>query len=153
QIFNQTISENQGEIEAILGKLLAPVQPIKDRVQSMSESQEFLRDFGWLAFVVGLTIFVYGFLEPGFSFDGRGLVLVATLLVSAVAITYITEGVEALIDRRVYGETAAVRIFPFAVGIAVACVILSRIANYLPGVIYGFIGTAVFLRPSNMSEE
>src|SRR5690606_35586074 len=48
---------------------------------------------------------------------------------------------------------AAVRVFPFAIFIALICVLASRLGGVVPGVLYGFVGTAVFLRPHRLTED
>jgi hypothetical protein len=103
--------------------------------------------------VLGLTVIVYGFLEPGFGFNEKSLIVVGSLLIAAGLITYLTEGVEAAYANRAYGQAAAVRIFPLAIVIAAVSVIVSRLSSIEPGVIYGFVGLAVFLRPSTMSDD
>jgi hypothetical protein len=53
----------------------------------------------------------------------------------------------------IWKEDTAVRVFPLAIFIAAICVVLSRIGGVLPGVLYGFVGTAVFLSPSRMNDD
>jgi hypothetical protein len=108
---------------------------------------------GWIAVVLGLTVIVYGFLEPGFGLNQKSLILVAALMVSMGLMTYLTEGVEALLARERFGQSAAVRIFPMAVAIAILSVALARLGDFHPGVVYGFVGTAVLLGPSTMNED
>ncbi|MPZ48603.1 MAG: hypothetical protein GEU75_04695 [Dehalococcoidia bacterium] len=150
-VFNQTINDNQDSIEAALAGLLAPFAAIKGGVQGLADNFGFIKTLGWPLIVLGLTAGVYGFLEPGFGFNEKSVIVVASLLLAAGAITYLTDGVEVFIANQVYGENAAVRIFPLAIVIAAISVMISRVSSFEPGVIYGFVALAVYLRPHNLT--
>jgi hypothetical protein len=149
-VFNQVMTENQSVVEGWLKGFMGPIQPFKDAFQSLTHRWVWLRTGGWILLILGLTVGVYGFLEPGFGFNEKSLVVVASLFIAAGMITYVSEGLEAAYARH-YRQEAAVRIFPVAVVIALISVVVSRFSGFEPGVIYGFVGVAVLLRPSTMS--
>jgi hypothetical protein len=155
-VFNQTLSENKDDIERLASRIARPLEralswPAAVLGLLLGRSPR-ARDLGWLGAVAAVTVLVYGFLEPGFGLNQESLIVVLGLLVSAVAITYLTEGGETYLARTRWKQSAGVRIFPVAVLIAAVSVAVSRLGDFQPGVIYGFVGTAVFLRPSTMSE-
>jgi hypothetical protein len=119
---------------------------------AVANNQTVLNYF-WIAVVLLISAFIEGFLEPGFPFEDNSWLLFLSLLVTVGGITYLTEGLEARIGERYYGESTAVRVFPLAIFIALVCVLLSRLGGVVPGVLYGFVGTAVFLRPSHMTAD
>jgi hypothetical protein len=152
-MFNKTVDENKDEVDAIVASFTSPFRALGNGLQGLGESLPFLRTVGWPIAVLGLTVIVYGFLEPGFGFNEKSLIVIGSLLIAAGLITYLTEGTETLYANRRYGQHAAVRIFPLAIVIAAVSVVVSRLSSIEPGVIYGFVGLAVFLRPSTMTDD
>jgi len=95
--------------------------------------------------ILGLTALVYGFAEPGFGFNDKSLVLVASLVFGVGAVTYTYSGSQALLCNRNHGIPSGVKLFPVGLAVAVLCVLVSRVENFQPGIIYGFIASfAVF---------
>ena len=155
ELFNQTIRDNQDQVESFLKRIAGPLVGLwgvlSVALTAATAGSQRLRDFAWLAIVLVITVFIEGFLEPDFGLNQGSLILFGSLLVSVGGITYLTEGNEAFLARR-RGEAAGVRVFPLAIFIAALCVLLSRVGSFQPGLIYGFVGTAVFLRPPNMTD-
>ena len=150
-VFNQTINDNQDTIEPWLHGLIAPFAGIKNGLQGLADTLPIIKTIGWPLLVLGFTVGVYGFLEPGFGFNEKSLIVIGSLLLAAGAITYLTDGAEVFIANQVYGQNAAVRLFPFAIIIAAISVVISRLLSFEPGVIYGFVALAVYLRPPNLT--
>ena len=156
-LFNATLSENRDELDALLGKAARRVAPLwsagagaADRV---GRRAPFLGAAAGPLLVLALTALIYGFADPGFGFNRQSLIVAVSVLLCVTATTYLSEGGEAFIARFRYGQSTSLRAFPFAVGIAAASVGFSRMAGLEPAIIYGFVGTAVFLRPSTMTVE
>jgi hypothetical protein len=101
----------------------------------------------WLAPVAIIVIagLIYALLDPGFGFSTYGLIVFVSLALSIAVVTYAYEGVQAVISSRRYRAPAAVKLFPIAIGIAIVCVILSRLTGFKPGYLYGFVGGMAFL--------
>jgi hypothetical protein len=148
-IFNSTIKENSDELNLMLGRLLAPFGAVYGFANSLfghSRWQEsflygVLKPFAFLA-LMGL---IYSLLEPGFGLTRESLVLVASLAAAMFIITYVFEGGQVLAHERWNGLPADLRFYPVPIMIAIASVVLSRIAGINPGFIVGFVASATFL--------
>jgi hypothetical protein len=157
EIFNQTIRDNQDDIESWLHNFFGPVigfwAGLSAVMGAATLHNQKLKNLIWLAIVLVITVLIEGFLNPGFGFNKESGILFLSLLVAVGLITYLTEGGEAFIARTLFGQDTAVRVFPLAIGIALLCVVLSRLGEVVPGILYGFVGTAVFLRPSTLNKD
>jgi uncharacterized repeat protein (TIGR01451 family) len=157
EVFNQTLSDNQDDIESWFKDKFGPIVAVWEGIQgpmhaATANHQQVLNLF-WIALVLIVSVFIQGFLNPGFPFSHGSVMLFLSLLVGVGLMTYLTEGAEAFMARKVWRENAAVRVFPFAILIAAVCVFFSRLGGVVPGVMYGFVGTAVFLSPSSMNQD
>jgi hypothetical protein len=90
---------------------------------------------------------IYSLNEPDVGMNGTSAVLFFSLLIGSAIITYIYEGGQVLFARHRLHLPAGVRLFPFALCIAVLTVILSRLVDFRPTVIYGFVAAAAILTP------
>ncbi len=157
QLFNATITENKDEIEEMLAPVTRPLRSISARLPK-SQAVE-TRATGWMsaakwpALVLVLSVLIYGFTDPGFGANGHSAVLALSLLITIGVVTYVTEGGEAYLGRTRYAQEMDVRPYPVAIVIAIANVAICRAVGFGTGVIYGFVGAAVFLRPSTLSTE
>jgi hypothetical protein len=103
--------------------------------------------------VLGLAGLIYGFAEPGFGFNNKSLVLFLSLVLGVGAVTYTYSGGQALLTRRGFGLPAGVKLFPIAIGVALLSVFLSRVENFQPGIIYGFIASYVVLSETGLNRR
>lgn len=103
--------------------------------------------------IVVLTAFIYGFLDPGFGFSVGGLGLFLSLVVSVGAVTYTYEGLRGFVCCRRYKVPAGLAFYPAAMGIAVGCVIFSRLVGFQPGYLYGFVGGMAFLSGAEPDDD
>jgi hypothetical protein len=153
-IFNSTIEENRHKIDAFLGWVLRPCRRAGTALASLAvfavrhAGDKASRVF-WPLAVLALTVLIYGFAEPGFGLNFESATVAVAVLVCAGGITYIRAGGQALTARRLFHMNLGVRPFPFAILIASVNVLIARLLNFEPGVIYGFVGMAVFLTPTN----
>jgi hypothetical protein len=156
EFFNQTIRDNQDDIEDWLRRFGGPFVAIWSGLSLLMHSatagNRRLMDLTWILIVLVITVVIEGFLDPGFGLNKSSVLLFFSLLVAVGLMTYLTEGGEAFYAR-LHGEEAAVRVFPLAIFIAALCVAFSRLGEFSPGVLYGFVGTAVFLRPTRMNDD
>ncbi|MEA2621842.1 MAG: hypothetical protein QOH61_752 [Chloroflexota bacterium] len=125
-----------------------PAEPLPSR----TTGNPFWASAGGIVLFLLLSGLLYGFLDPGFGPDVRSLTtftgivggLVAVLL--AFAIPY----QRAL---RARGVSIVPRALPGTLLVGVGCVLLSRIANFQPGYLYGLIVGFVFSRELAKAEE
>jgi hypothetical protein len=68
-------------------------------------------------------------------------------------ITYVHEGGEALALNRRFGVPAAVRLFPFALFIALAFTVISRLIEFEAPVMFGFVATATILSAAGLEHR
>jgi hypothetical protein len=95
--------------------------------------------------VLGLTGLVYGFLSPDFALDARSAVLFAAIVLGVGFVTYLSEGGGALVANRRLKAPASVRLYVAAVAIAIVCVVVSRLMDFKPGILYGFVASNLIL--------
>jgi hypothetical protein len=157
QLFNSTISENKDEIEEMLAPVTKPLRSLSSwlprRKAAAAPSAGLLQTMTWPTIILGLTVLIYGFTNPGFGMNGNSAILALSLLVTMGLVTYVTEGGEAYVARTSFGQETGVRPYPLAIIIAIVNVAICRAVGFGPGVIYGFVGTAVYLRPSTLTAE
>ena len=157
QLFNATISENKDEIEEMLAPVTKPLRSISARLPRRSApvapAAGWMGAVKWPAIVLALSVLIYGFTDPGFGVNGNSAVLALSLLITIGLVTYVTEGGEAYLGRTRFGQETDVRPFPVAIVIAIVNVAICRAVGFGPGVIYGFVGTTVFLRPSTLTRS
>lgn len=142
-LFNQTLQENVDDIEGFFAKRVAPLAPIAATVsapwRNLAGKRPMLAALGGPAFILILTGATYGFLDPGFGFNEDGFVLMGSLILGIGAVTYVYGGGQALLTNSRYKVPAVVRVYPVALVIAIVSVLLSRIADFQPGIVYGFV--------------
>ena len=156
-LFNQAVEENRDEIEGFFDRFAGPVVAtvgIFGRVwnRTAGGSSGVSRLAGPIG-VLMLTGLIYGFLEPGFGFNSKSVVVFTSLVVSGGIVTYLYEGGEAWLTRRRLGLSAGVRLYPASIAIAVASVALCRAVGFQPGIVFGFIASSVLLVPATVSKR
>jgi hypothetical protein len=65
----------------------------------------------------------------------------------------VTEGGEALITSRRFGVPAGVKLFPIAIGAAIAFVLISRLSGFQAPIMYGFVASATILAAANINDR
>lgn len=117
----------------------------------------FLGDEAFWRSPLGIGVFIlasallYGLLDPTFGFDASSL---ATFLGLALgmAIMLLAFGIPLLIGARLRGVGLSARALPATLLIAVLCVLISRIAEFQPGYLYGLIIGFTFSRALSKPE-
>lgn len=156
-LFNTAIDENRHAVHAMTMKYFGGVAGLFGFMGSGWTAVSAGRS--WMDRVVGpvvvllLTGFIYGFLEPGFGWNQKSVVLFLSLVASGGLVTYLYEGGEALMTRRTFRVNAGVRLYPASIGIAVVSVALCRAVDFQPGIVFGFIASSVLLQPATFSEK
>lgn len=89
-----------------------------------------------------LTALIYSLHEPGMSVGQRGLVAVLALVIAQIVLIGVFEGGKTWLLRNVYDRNAVLQVFPACVAIAVMSVLASRLGDFQPGIIVGFVAAA-----------
>jgi hypothetical protein len=158
-LFNATLDENRSEIEGWFARVStrtsAVAAPLLRLLPTpLSESRiGRVGALGRLAAVLVLTALIYGFLSPDFGLDARSFVVFASLLVGLGVVTYLAEGGSVLVSNRRLHVAAGIRIYGAALAIAIGSVVVSRIIDFKPGVLYGFVASAVLLAPITLGRR
>ena len=120
-----------------------PEAPPASRRFSIDEA--FWRSpLGILAFIL-ISALLYAALDPTLGFDAGSI---ATFLGLAVgmSVMLLTIAIPQLIGARRLGVRATVRALPATLLIAAVCVVISRVAEFQPGYLYGMIIGIAFSR-------
>ncbi len=135
---NQVLQDNRDELDAKTARLASPFRRLGARAAGLSPR---IRSALSVALVMLATAVIYGFLDPAFGLNRASLLLVIAILAGVGVVTYVCSGTEVLATRRLFGAAAAVKPFAATIVVAIASVIVSRLAGLQPGVIYGFVAS------------
>jgi hypothetical protein len=148
-IFNATLKENADTISGAYGRVTLPLSGLA--MVGATHAQQWTARVPQLGLVkpvglLALTAVIYSALDPQFGFNTSSLVLILGLMAGLTFTTFLYEGGQVLFSARAFGLPAAIRAYPLAVAIAGGSVVLSRLVDLNPGVIFGFVAAAVFTR-------
>jgi hypothetical protein len=108
--------------------------------------------FGVWAFLI-LTSLVYGFLDPNFGFNPQSIAMFLGLLIGLCFITAAFDLPLRAYHRRRNRDVGVLRALWWTLGVAVICVILSRLSGFQPGYLYGLIISIVFVTEMSARDE
>jgi len=148
-IFNATIKENAEAISGGVTRFSAPVAgalgiaaAYSSRVDPFWSRHPLTFSAVKLVSLLSLTALVYATLDPHFGLNDASLVLVVGLMAGLTLTTFLYEGGQVVFSTRAFGLPGAIRAYPIALVIAAASVLLSRLIELNPGVIFGFVAGA-----------
>lgn len=150
-LFNSTIKSNREEIDGWLAAGSRRIDSMTDAGRAFRMAldeipgRRFVGRPIRVALILGLTGLVYGFLSPDFGLDASSVLLFASIVIGVGFVTFLTEGGGALLASRRMRAPASVRLYVAAVLIALVCVGLTRLMDFQPGILYGFVASSVFL--------
>ena len=153
-IFNSTLESNKEEIDGWLAGLRERLGRIGRPIAGLTG--------GLLGSIAGaghdprvrvvaillVTGLVYGFLSPDFGLNAQSGLLFISLALGIGAVTYINEGGAAIFASRRLHVPAGVRVHVAALLAAILCVLASRLIDFRPGIVYGFVASTAFLVPA-----
>ncbi|HEY7590382.1 MAG TPA: FGLLP motif-containing membrane protein [Candidatus Limnocylindrales bacterium] len=159
EVFNGTLDANRAEVEGWWRRLargplrfLGPILRVDTALDRLGESgRRGLVVHGLL--VLALVGVIYGFLSPDFGLNASSLVLFASLVLGLGLVTYWTEGSASALGARRYKARASVRVYGTAVLVAIVSVAASRVIAFSPGLIYGFVASAVVITPAALAKR
>jgi hypothetical protein len=152
-VFNSTIDDNRDDISGFLarlgGRLAVVAVPLGrlDRGLKSAADDAHLSTLARVFLVLILTGLIYGFLSPDFGPNPQSVCLFIGLVLALGFVTYVQEGGSTLLAIHRYHAASSVRLFGLAIGVAIACVLMTRLAGLQPGFLYGFVASSVILAP------
>ncbi len=141
ELFNTTLEEHYDELKGRFAPVakflrLRPRTPQRGRLGTVAA-------VGGFAVVAAL---VYSVLNPHVGFNAPSLYTFLGLFVGILVVAMSFDLPLLIYVRVKYGETGRVKVLNLALVVAVVCVAVSRITHFLPGYIYGIIGSYTFGR-------
>jgi hypothetical protein len=144
QLFNSTLESNYDEVRRWFR--LDAIQRGAGRLAGFWEST-----LGIVVFVL-LAALIYGFLDPGFSFDVTGLAAIVGLALG-IALTTLLASATTILGHARLGDRGRLRALPATLLVGLVCVLISRVTGFLPGYVYGIVLGFVFARTLSRIED
>lgn len=152
-LFNQTLQEHRSEVEGWWSRVTRPFRGLTRFLNGPAPGVGWLWQVAAWAGVLGVIGFVYALLEPGAGWNSQTGVLFLAVIIGAGVLTYVYSGIEAFATERQFGVESAVRLYVPCTLIAIGSVIISRLIDLEPGVVYGFVASAVVLGSGSIPEH
>lgn len=155
ELVNKTVEENQPTLRRWFAWIFEPIQAAGEAIGGAwksSAGQSFIGVIGAPLAIMTIAGVLYGLSQPGFGFNRESLVLFISIVLTVGIVTYFYNGGQILVHKR-YGLDAAVRMFPAGLVVLIACVTFTRIDGFQPGIIYGFIASAVLMTQVEPNKE
>jgi carboxypeptidase family protein len=146
ELFNSTLDEHYEDVKAWFG----PLGRVADSAGRIAKTLPSWVGFAIFAFVGAL---IGCLLDPKIALDQASVALFAGLLVSFVAITLCFGTIERRYMRRSHGDAGRLQVLPGTLVVAAVSVLVSRLAGYQPGYLYGIIAGFVFAHELRRNEE
>ena len=97
--------------------------------------------------VLFLLGFIYSALSPDFGLNTQAVTLFISLVVGLGFLTYFSEASTSRLAASRYRANASIKLYGTAVIVSILAVIVSRLVTFQPGLVYGFIASAVIVTP------
>jgi hypothetical protein len=156
ELFNKTVEENHDTLSRWLKPVFGPIESVFRFIGESWNSTTGESAFGMIGgplAVLALSGLIYGVLEPGFGFNDKSIVMFLSVIITVGVITYFYNGGQIIVSKRLLSAEGAIRLFPIGVLVAALCVLMSRLDGFQPGILYGFIASAVLLGGVEPNEE
>lgn len=165
-LFNSTLEENYEEITGNLRKFK---DSVRSRLRGLfagkgegvegvstpraeSDKPQFWKTrLGFVAFVA-LSALIYSLLDPSFGFHADALTTFSGLFLGLI-LTLVAFLVPVWWLARSSGTKMTVLVIPGSILVAIACVVISRLADFQPGYLYGLIIGFGFTRELSRIDE
>ena len=152
ELFNKTLEENLDRIRAgmrrvpVLGHFAAePPSAPAEPPSASAEGTRALHALGIGAFVL-VSGLLYGLLDPGFGPKADSAVTFLGFVAALLAVTWAANLPRRAMHWSLSGDRGRLHAVPGALVIAAACVLISRVAGFLPGYLYGLVLGYTFAR-------
>jgi hypothetical protein len=146
QLFNSTVEEHRDEIRG----WFAPV------TRAFSVAGRGLDSFWRNPVGIGLFLVVsavlYALLDPAFGLAPEALITLFGLAIGIVVVT-ILFAIPTILSHRRHGDRPVVEAIPGTLLVGIACVAVSRLADFQPGYLYGLVIGLAFARELDPRDE
>jgi hypothetical protein len=106
-----------------------------------------------VSLVLALLGLIYGFLSPDFGLNQQSVVLMLSLAIGLGILTLYAEGSATRLAKRRYDADSSIKLYGTAILVAILAVIVSRLVSLSPGLLYGFVASAVIVTPIALSRR
>jgi hypothetical protein len=159
EIFNSTMDANRDTVHGWWLRLLRGPLALFAALNLSGRSIGALSGRGrtWsiarVILVLSLIALVYGFLSPDFGLNPQSAILILSLVIGCGFLTFFSEGSQTRLARRRYHASASVELYGTAILVAILAVVVSRLVDFSPGLVYGFIASAVIVAPAALAKR
>jgi hypothetical protein len=153
QLFNSTFEENYEDIRTWWERKVRPLSRLRQRLAARHGSR---REVGVFAAVLVAGALLGNFINPHFGFDLSSLASFLAIIGALATGICISFGVNMAYRRKRHGRDHLAFHFqaiPAGLAIAAVCVIVSRLADFAPGYLYGLVCGIAFARPLEKDEK
>ena len=146
QLFNSTVEENGDEIRG----WFAPVG------RAFSAAGKGLDSFWRNPVGIGLFLVVsavlYALLDPAFGLSPEALITLIGIAIGIIVVTVLF-ALPAILTHRRQGDRPVIEAIPGTLLVGIACVAVSRLADFQPGYLYGLVIGLNFARQLDSRDE
>jgi len=159
EVFNSTMDANRDEVHGWWTRLMRGPLAFVGAMTFSGDGLSRLTGIGRFGSairvlsILGLTGLIYGFLSPDFGLNPQSLVLFVSLVIGLGFITLYSEGSASRLAKRRFSASASIRLYGTAVVVAIFAVVISRSMSFEPGLMYGFIASAVIVTPIALAKR
>jgi len=155
-IINSTVKENHDFFDPLLDRFAGPAKGVVNRLGFVAERASQNWTLGRLAKyagLLGITSLIYAALDSDFGFNRPTFVVLISLMLGIGIMTVTFDGAQVWIAKRRFGLASGILFFPFAIFLAIGSVIVSRVFNVHPGIVYGFVAAAALIGEQHASDR
>ena len=146
ELFNGTLEENYDEVRGWFTRAFGALRKARAHLPPTP---------GWLIFPFFAVVMagLYGLLDPNFGFDETSLLLFLGLLAGLIIVTIGFDLPSMLHVRFLRGERVELTPYVGTLIVAGVCVLVSRLAHFQPGYLYGLVAGFSFAGRLNRRDE
>ena len=159
EVFNSTMDANRDEVHGWWVRLFRGPLALIAALNVSGTSLGHLSGSGRigstarLLLILSLLGIIYGFLSPDFGWNPQSLILIVSLIVGLGFLTFFSEGSTTRLATSRYRADASIKLYGTAIVVAILAVVVSRLVDFSPGLVYGFIASAVIVAPVALAKR
>jgi hypothetical protein len=141
-IFNAILKENAFLIQSFVRRRLGWLRALFGGPTHLFSTKPVRYPLLKPFIVLSLSALIYSLLDPNFGLNNSSLVLFLSLFFGLAIATYVNDGGQVLVAERRYRIPFSLQFFPAAIGVAIVSIVVSRLVDIHPGIIFGFVAGA-----------